>query len=205
MIWLASVLKVDNLKIYLIVGLAIAAVWFYKDYQRTKADNDRIKENAEQVRKSDSIGFSQQILTKDELIQDLKYNRQDLIRKLEQQDIKLNRITRLINVQNNFTDVDTTTFILNKILKGVQENKAVAQAVRDTSECYVVEANIRFDGQQLNLDVTKVAFTSESDIVAYTEKVGLRFWKWFRKKEVEVTVINSCGDIKTSIMEVKRK
>ena len=203
MIW--PLFKIDNLKIYLIVGLAIAGVWFYKDYQRTKADNVRIKENAEQVRKADSIGFSQQILTKEELIQDLKYNRQDLVRKLEQQDIKLNRITRLINVQNQFTDVDTTTFLLNKILKGIQENKAVTQAVRDTSECYVVEANIRFDGQQLNLDVTKVAFTSESDIVAYTEKVGLRFWKWFRKKNIEVTVINSCGEIKTSIIDVKKK
>lgn len=205
MTWLLGVLKIDNLKIYLIVALAVSAVWFYKDYQKTKADNARIKENAEQVRKADSIGFSQQILTKDELIQDLKYNRADLVEKLEQQDIKLNRITRLINVQNTFTSEDTTTFLLNKILKGIQRNEPVMQAVRDTSECYVVEANIRFDGQELNLDVTKVGFTSTSDIVAYTEKVGLRFWKWFRKKEIEVTVINSCGEIKTSIIDVQKK
>ena len=203
--FITSVLSIKNLRLYVILFLVGAAVWIWKDYQNMIRENARITQNAESLRKADSIGFSQQILTKDEMIEDLKYNRQDLVKKLEDQNIKLNRITRLISTKNTYNSIDTTRYLLNEILKGIYENRAVSQAVKDSTECHMVEALIHFNGNDLRLDVTKVSFTSMSDIVAHTEKVGLRFWKWFRKKKVTITVLNSCGETQTKLVEVKKR
>jgi len=185
--------------------LVTTIVWLWKDYQHKIEENNRLQENYRQEIQKDSIGFSEVLLTKDEAIEELKYNRQDLVKKLEEQDIKLNRITRIVSQKNTYVNIDTTTYLLNKILKGIQENKPVIQAVSDSTDCHLVEANLHFDGKDLRLDVTKVGFTSMTDIVAHTEKVGFRFWKWFRKKKVTVTVLNSCGESESRIINVQKK
>ena len=50
----------SNLKIIVIILLALAVMWFYKDYQYQKAENIRQTENASQLRKADSLKFTSQ-------------------------------------------------------------------------------------------------------------------------------------------------
>ena len=52
-----------NIKIIAIVLLALALMWFYKDYQYQKAENIRQTENASQLRRVDSLRFASQTLT----------------------------------------------------------------------------------------------------------------------------------------------
>ena len=63
---------INNIKQIGIILLIIAVVWLYKDYQFQKSENIRQTENATQLRKADSLRFTSQILTSQEIQDYLK-------------------------------------------------------------------------------------------------------------------------------------
>ena len=55
------------------VALCVMAVWFYKDYEFQKKENERQTENNRQKTIADSLRFSSQILNANELKEHFEY------------------------------------------------------------------------------------------------------------------------------------
>ncbi len=194
-------------KIILVVALACGLVAAVEEYRFLKKENARIVENATQERKADSIGFSKRILTQKETIEELTYNRQDLVKRLDSLKIDLKQIQSLVTTKTVYSNSVDHTYELSKIMQAIKEMRPEKQSFvdADSTGCHVIKGYVYFNGKDIELNITDRQFQNQSDIVAYVEKVGLRFWKWFRKKKVTVTVLNSCGQTTTKIINVKRK
>ena len=66
-------LIIKNIRLLFLIGLVGYIVWLYKDREFQKAENERQTENNEQIRKSDSLRFSTQILNANELKEHFEY------------------------------------------------------------------------------------------------------------------------------------
>lgn len=202
MTWL---LLFKNIKYIGVIALAVAVVWFYKDYKKEKAENVRIIANAIQERRFDSIKYSEQTLTKEELIGELRYNRSDLLAKLEEQDIKLNRITRIISTKQTYIDTTKVSIILKGLLEAIEQKKEIKVPFKDSTACMVIEGNLYYNGEDIRLENLSKKFENSTDIVAFLEKKPFwKFWKWGKKRKITVTVLNSCGESETKIIDVEK-
>lgn len=196
---------ISNIKTFVIVALSAAAIWFYKDWRYKTEEVARVRHNAEQVRKQDSTRYSEQVLTKQELIQEMEYNRRDLLARLEKQDIKLKNIQRIVSTKKTYTDTVATSIILEGLLEAIEQKREITVPFKDSTDCIIIEGNLHFNGKDIKLNNLSKKFTSTTDIVAYLEKRSFwKFWKWFSKRKVSITVVDSCGKSETQIIDVKR-
>ena len=74
----------STIKWAVIVIIASAGVWLYKDYEFQKAENTRQTENNRQFRMADSLKYTKQVLTLTELKDYTLYQNKDLQKKLAQ-------------------------------------------------------------------------------------------------------------------------
>ena len=189
---------------------SVTFVYILKEQRdRYKAESIRLSNNAESIRtarKNDSVIYSDVIQTQKEFIQDMDHNYKDEFEAIKKKlDITAKQVTRLQNIKTVYITKDTTSYVLNEILKAIQEERPMVQKVADSTECHLVEANVHFNGKDLRLDVTKVGYTNITDIVAFMEKrKWWTFWKWFKKRKITVSVLNSCGETTTRIVNVTK-
>ena len=201
-------LILKNGKIIVLVIVAGYVIWHVRNYIDLKKDNKRLSENSRQERtkrKNDSVIYSEKILTQDEFIEDMNHNHQDYIRNIKRLGIELKQIQKLVTSTITYRDTLERTYVLNTILDSIRAKKTGSQYVVDSTDCHSVKGYIHFDGKDLSLNITEREFANINQVVVHKEKVGLRFWKWFRKKKVSVSITNSCGKSETKIVDVIRK
>ena len=206
MITLDIILK--NLKLLFIVALVVFGVWFYKEYQFQKVENIRQTENASQLRKSDSLRFTSQILTKEEIKEYLKYSNPSLEKKLNKANINLNRIEGLVSRTYTYKDTTRKETDITGLVDAIKNSIPKEQTWTDTTKCQSTTGLVKFDGSTLKVIVTDRQFKNKSDDVAYWERQQWKFLgiktRLFGKKIITSTTFNECGDSKTIKIEKKK-
>lgn len=187
MITLSLVLK--NLKNIFIVLLIIGAVWFYKDYEFQKTENIRQTENNRQIRISDSLHYSAQILNANELKDYLEYENSDLKNKLSGAGIKTNRIKEIVSTEYFFKDS-----IIKKYIPG---------PFIDSTKCLTIKGFVDSTG----VTITSREFKNKTDAVAYWERRQWNFLgiktRFLGKKQMTAKVFNNCGE--SQIININKK
>ncbi|EJL66324.1 hypothetical protein [Flavobacterium sp. CF136] len=196
-----------NIKYIAVIALVIAVVWFYKDYQFQKLENSRQTENASQLRKSDSLRFTTQILTANEIKDYLQYQNSDLKKKLDNAGIKVSRIESIVSNSYKYRDTSKRETDVSGLVAAIKNSIPKEQTWSDTTKCLTVDGIVSFDGQKLKVVVNDREFKNKSDAVAYWER---RQWKFlgiktrlFGKKEFTSINFDECGE--SRVMKIEKK
>lgn len=201
-------LIMQNIKTLLIGVVIVAAVWFYKDYTFQKSENLRQAENANQLRKSETLLFTTQILNEKEMNDYLKYQNSDLKMKLDNAGIKASRIESIVSNSYKYQDTTKRETDLSRIVEAVRNNTTTSQEVIDTLNCWTTRGIISYENNKLKWRVLDRQFNNKSDGVIYWER---RQWKFlgiktrlFGKKEFTSQNFDDCGESKIVKIEKKK-
>lgn len=175
--------------ILIIAGISLA-IWFYKDYQFQKLENIRQTENNRQMRISDSLHYSAQILNANELKDYLQYDNSDLKNKLSEAGIKTNRIKEIIST--NYVYKDTTY----REFKG---------SFTDSTKCLTIKGVVNDNG---TVSITDRQFHNKMNAVAYWERrewslLGIKT-RFLGKKQMTAKVFDECGESQVVKIEMKK-
>jgi hypothetical protein len=206
MITLSLILK--NLRLIFIIALIAGAIWLYKDWQFQKAENIRQTENNSQNRKYDSLRFTSQSLTKDEIKEYLQYQNPDLQKKLENSNIKLNRIESIVSNLYKYKDTSTNETDVSGLISAIKSSIPKTQTWIDSTKCLTTKGTVSFDGQKLKVIVNDREFKNKSDGVAYWQRkewslFGIKT-RFLGKKEFTAKQFDECGESKTMKIEKKK-
>lgn len=198
---------IQNIKTILIGAAIVVAVWFYKDYTYQRSENARQTENASQLRKSDSLRFTNQILSEIEMKDYLQYQNSDLKKKLENAGIKESRIESIVSNSFKYRDTTKRETDVTGLVEAIKNSIPKQQRWTDSSKCLVNSGLVSFDGVNLKVIVDDSQFNNKSDAVAYWER---RQWKFlgiktrlFGKKEFTSKSFDECGE--SRIMKIEKK
>lgn len=194
-------------RILAIVAIVVA-VLFYKDYQFQKLENARQTENASQLRKSDSLRYINQILSKDEFTEYLEYQNSDLKKKLIEAGVKTSRIESIVSQTLKYRDTTHKETDVSGLVEAIKNSVPKEQFWSDTTKCMSVSGIVSYNGQNLKVVVDDRQFHNKSDAVAYWER---REWSFlgiktrlFGKKEFTSKSFDECGETKTLKIEKKK-
>ena len=143
-------LIIKNIRLLFLIGLVGYIVWLYKDREFQKSENERQTENNEQIRKSDSLRFSTQILNANELKEHFEYQNKDLRNKLAKAGIKTDRIKEIIS---------TNYFYRDSIQK-----KYYSGAFVDSTKCMIIKGIIDSTGI---VTIKDREFKNKMDAIAF--------------------------------------
>lgn len=204
-----SLFKIENIKTYLLVGVIVACVIFWKDYQYQIKENTRQTENNRQIRLSDSLKYAEVTLNKKEIIEELNYNNKSLLNKLEESNIKLNRIQKIVTQKQTYIDTAKSEIKITGLVKAIAEGIPVSFPVLDSTQCWLMKGIIIFDGKEVELKITDRQFKNVTDLVTFWER---REWSFlgiktrlFGKRQVTVKVYNTCGETETYVIQNKKQ
>jgi len=180
---------VNNLRTVLIVIAICVGIWFYKDYQFQKSENERQTENASQLRKADSLKFATQILTLNETKDYLEYQNTDLKKNLAKDGIKTNRIKEIVSSTYNYKDT-----LIKKYIPGT---------FIDSTKCLTIKGFVDSSG----VTITDRQFKNKTDAVAFWERRQWKFLgiktRFLGKKQMTAKVYDQCGESK--IIKIEKK
>jgi len=202
-----QLLNINNLKIYLIIGLIAVTVWFYKDYTFQKAENLRQTENIEQLRKYDSLKYASQTYTKKELQEYLDYNRKDLQDFLQENKIATRKIEQIITQTLKYRDTAIKSVNLQPILDAIISKQNIKVPVVDSTACLIIKGFVVFENDTLSLNITDRKFKNTSDVISYWERnqwklLGIKT-RLFGKKKATVIIKDACGRTQTFVIDKK--
>lgn len=206
MITLSVILK--NLRTIFIVVLICAAIWIYKDWRFQIAENIRQTENNSQNRKYDSLRFTSQSLTKEEIKEYLQYQNPSLQKKIENNNIKLNRIESIVSNLYKFKDTAKQETDVSGLISAIKSSIPKSQTWIDSTKCLTTKGTVSFDGQKLKVIVNDREFKNKSDGVAYWQRkewslFGIKT-RFLGKKEFTAKQFDECGESKTMKIEKKQ-
>lgn len=200
-----SLLKIENIKIYLIIAGIIAGIWFYKDWQFKSLEYERLKENTSQQRKADSLGYSKQILTRKEFEEYLEYSNKELKQYFLDHSIKPKQIERIIDSRFEYLNRDTAKINLQPIVDAIKENKSIKVPIAVSDSCMYIGGYVLFDNDTLSLDITNRKFTNKSEVIAYWERTKKFLFIKYGKKKTTFIVKDNCGRTETFEIEIYKK
>jgi hypothetical protein len=183
-------LIIKNIKLLGITALIIWVVWLYKDNEFKKAENERLSSNAEQLRKADSLRFSTQILSANELKQHFEYENTDLKNKLAEAGIKTDRIKEIVTVKYNYKDTLIKKYPVGPFV--------------DSSKCLVIRGYVDSSG----VIIQNRQFKNKMDAVAYWQRREWKFLgiktRWLGRKEMTAKVFDECGESRVIRIEKQK-
>lgn len=196
-----------NLRTVFIVAISLIALWFYKDYKFQVSENLRQSENANQLRKADSLRFTSQILTKDEIKDYLQYDNKDLGSKLTADKINYNRIESIVSQTLKYRDTTKKAYDVTEIVEAIKKGVPTKTTFEDTTKCQTNKGYVEFKNDSLKVIFTEKTFNNKTDAVAYWQR---REWKllgfktrFLGKKEFTAKNYSDCGESK--IMKIEKK
>lgn len=199
--------KIQDIKTLLIVISIGIAIWFYKDYQFQKAENIRQTENANQLRKSDSLRFASQNLTSQEIQDYLTYSNPELKKKLDENNIKLNRIQSIVSQTLNYRDTDKSEIDISKLLESINKKIPAKTPFIDSTKCQTNKGFVEYKNDSLKVVFTEKTFNNKTDAVAYWERREWNFLgvktRFLGKKQFTAKVYDDCGE--STIMKIEKK
>ena len=180
---------IGNLRWILLVAIVGYNVWLYKDREFHKAENERQTENNEQIRKSDSLRFSTQILNANELKEHFEYQNKDLRNKLAKEGIKESRVKEIISSKYYYRD-------------SIQKKYYTGQFT-DSTKCLVIKGEIDTNGV---VTIKDRQFKNKMDAVAFWERKQWSFLgiktRFLGKKQMTAKVFDDCGN--STVVQIKK-
>ena len=200
-------MNIQNIKTILITVIIVIAVWFFKDWQFQKSENIRLQENATQLRKSDSLRFSTQNLTTDEIKEYLQYQNSELKNKLAKEAVKINRIESIVSNNYKYRDTVKKETDITQLVESIKNSIPKSQNFIDTTKCLTIKGIVSFDGEKLKVIVNDREFKNKSDAVAYWERkewnlLGFKT-RFLGKKQFTSKVFDECAESK--ILKIEKK
>jgi len=199
----------SNLRIVVIAALVGLAIWFFKDWRYQIRENERLSENASSARRSDSLHYNSQLMNEREIREYLEFDNKRLKKDLENEGVKLRRIERIISNRQTYEDKRLNTIQAKGLVLAVQELRPYSVPVVDSTDCLVIRGVIRFDGKEIDLDITDRKFNNVSDVVAFWERRQWKFLgvktRFLGKKQITATVYNSCGEVLSKTLIIDKK
>jgi len=200
-------ITLQNIKTIIIVALIGVAIWFFKDYQFQRAENQRQSENNRQIRIADSLKFSSQILNKMELADYLTYQNKGLKTNLEKNNIKLNRIESILSQSFRYQDDTLRASDISNIVSAVRKNIPAKQPFSDKTNCLQVDGFVSYEKDSMKVNITTRTFNNKYDAVAYWERrqwslLGIKT-RFLGKKQMTAKVFDQCGNTITT--EIKKQ
>ena len=184
-------LIIKNIKLLLGVVLIVFVTWIYKDYKFQKLENCRLSQNAESLRKADSLRFSAQILNANELKQHFEYENTDLKNKLLKAGIKTDRIKEIVTVKYNYKDTLIKKYSIGPFV--------------DSSKCLIIKGYV----DSLGVTIQDRQFKNKMDAVAYSQRREWNFLgfktRFLGKKEMTAKVFDECGNSQVIKIEQVKK
>lgn len=197
-----------NIQIVGFVLLVSAVVWLYKDKEFYKSENLRQTDNASWSRKYDSLRFSNQVLTSEEIEEYLNYNDPELKKKIDAANIKINRIESLVSQTLKYRDTLKRESDVSSLVNAIKNSIPKEQSWSDTTKCMTIKGVASFDGQKLKVVVSDREFKNKSDVVAYWERRQWNFLgiktRLFGKKVFTAKVFDDCGESQMIKIEKKK-
>lgn len=191
----------------LLLLLMVGAIWIYKDWQFQKAENIRQTENLRQLHMADSLKYSQQILTEREFRQYLEYDRKDLIKKLDEANIRQNRIQSLLTNTYRYKNDSVKQYDVTGLIAAINEKKEFTVPFSDADKCLTIKGNVTFKNDSLKVNITDREFNNKTDNVVYWER---RQWKilgiktrFLGKKQFTAKNFDQCGE--SNIVKIEKK
>ncbi|MFC4219009.1 hypothetical protein [Flagellimonas marina] len=132
--------------------------------------------------------------------------------KLDSANIKIKNIERIYSQRTTYLDTTKRTTGLDTILGVIQMGvkttgpiPVVEAPIVDKGPCHIIRGHVGYDGKKLWLDITERKFTTINEVVTHIIRrqwkiLGLIPTRLFGKRELAVTVFNSCGETETVIM-----
>jgi hypothetical protein len=198
---------IQNIRTIIIIAGIILAVWFYKEYQFQLSENKRQSENMHQTRIADSLRFSSQNLTADEIKEYLQYQNSELKNKLVKEGIKLNRIESIVSANYRYRDTIKRETDITGLVEAIKNSIPNNQPWSDTTKCQTIKGMVSFDGQKLKVVVNDREFKNKSDGVAYWERKQWNFLgiktRFLGKKQFTSKVFDECGQ--SQILKIEKK
>lgn len=196
-----------NIRLLFIVVLIVGGVWLYKDREFQKAENIRQTENNRSVRMYDSLRFSKQTLTTEEIKEHLTYSDPELKRKLDKVGINLNRIESLVTNRHTYSDTTRRETDITPLVNAIRNSIPKEQTWIDTTKCMETSGSVLFDGSALKVIVNKREYKNKSDAVVYWERNQWKFLgiktRLFGKKQFTSKNFDDCGE--SHIMKIEKK
>lgn len=198
---------IQTIKTILIIAFISLAIWFYKDWQFQTSENKRQSENVRQLRISDSLRFSTQILTANEIKEHLEYQNSELKNKLLKDGIKLNRIESIVSTNYRYRDTIKRETDITGLVDAIKKSIPKSQEWIDTSKCQTIKGTVSFDGQKLKVVIGERELKNKSDAVAYLERrqwsfLGIKT-RFLGKKQLTAKRYDDCGE--SYILKIEKK
>lgn len=197
----------ENLKLILLVAVTGLIVWLFMSWQYQKAENIRQTENASQLRKADSLRFTSQILTSQEIQDYLKYSNPDLEKKLLADNIKLGRIESIVSQTLKYRDTSKVVLDVSPILEAIKNKVPNKTPFIDTTKCQTNKGYVEYVNDSLKVIFTEKTFNNKTDAVAYWERRQWKFLglktRFLGKKQFTAVNYSDCGESK--IMKIEKK
>lgn len=198
---------IQTIRTILIIAGVSLAIWFYKDWQFQASENKRQSENMHQTRIADSLRYSSQILTSNEIKEYLQYQNSELKNKLLKEGIKLNRIESIVSTNYHYRDTIKRETDISGLVESIKSSIPKSQEWSDTSKCQTIKGIVSFDGQKLKVIVNEREFKNKSDGVAYWQRrewsfLGIKT-RFLGKKEITAKTFDECGE--SHIIKIEKK
>jgi|GEM_PF-3766384 len=203
-------MKIFNFKdlFYLIlIGFGVALTFFYMSWRSEIKERIRVESNYSNIQKLDSIKFAELNLSKRELKDYLEYQNVGLKNKLEQDNIKLRNIEKIIN--NNYSAKDTVLKIIeiNKVVDAIKENKPISVPFNDNSNCFKINGKIKYDGKDsLSVNIENRELSDTLNYVYSSRRKPVKFLFSLRigKRIPNLLLYGKCGKVETTLIRVDK-
>lgn len=198
---------IQTIRTIFIVILIGIAIWFYKDWEFQKSENVRQTENFRQTQIEDSLRYAQYSMRPEEIENHLQYKDPELLKKLENNSIKVSRIESIISHYLKYQDDTLRSTDITRIVSAVRNNIPTTMPFKDSTGCLKISGNIRYENDSLKLDVLKREFSGKTQAVAYSERKQWKFLfiksRFLGKKQMTAKVFDECGN--SQVVKIDKK
>jgi len=198
---------IQTARTILIIAVISLAVWFYKDYTFQKEENKRQSENFRQTVIADSLYYSTQILTDNEIKEHLQYQNSELKNKLLKDGIKLSRIESIVSTNYRYHDTIKRESDVSVLIDAIKNSIPKSQDWIDTTKCQSIKGSVSFDGQKLKVIINDREFKNKSDAVGYMERKQWKFLgiksRFLGKWQMTAKTYDDCGE--SRILKIEKK
>lgn len=198
-------ISVSDIKTVGLVLIISACIWFYKDYQVQREELARLIQNQVEMVQKDSTGFESLSLKPAEIQEYLVYNNPELLKKLQDSNIKLSKLESLISMQIAYQNDSIKSSDMSNMIQSIRQDKKDSLVFFDDSRCLKISGYLHYDKDSLKLSVHSRKVAIQGDAARWMERKKWRFLfiksNFLGKWQLKNKVFTDCGEIQITNMK----
>jgi len=208
---LFKIFDIKDVRYLLFIAIIIGAGYVYTDWQEKIQELKRVNENQAAKIKLDSLKIAEVTYNKQEIEDYLTFENKDLKQKLLNNNIKLNRIEKIVTQKFQFRDTVKKITSLNPMVQSIRAGKPHTIPFIEKGKCFTVGGNIVYNGaDSLDLQITERGYRDKLNNVTTWKRSTTRWLFGFKSTLfghpiAKVNIFNDCGTIETLTIEAKKK